>query len=119
MSYSPLEHFLSPFVQSCPAELYDTLLGPLLTPTFNLLLSRLVSGWLSASPEGRYLISQSISLLSLTLFISEGADPDGDVTAEIVHDKILRDLTRFSCDWIRAFAFSTDTSGRFKHVLGL
>jgi hypothetical protein len=81
---SILKLFIVPFVLNCPRSLYEPLLAGLLPILLQFIGARLQEGWTAIQSR------------------AEGGGDETSAEAEIVGDKILRDLTREYASWMAA-----------------
>ena len=89
-----------PFVKYCPADLWQVWLGNLLQPLFVHCQQALHYSWSSLLHEGRAKVPDSIGNLS-----------GSELKAEVMEEKLLRDLTREVCSVLWALASPGLNSG--------
>ncbi|KAG2588725.1 hypothetical protein PVAP13_5NG231200 [Panicum virgatum] len=89
-----------PFVKYCPADLWQVWLGSLLQPLFVHCQQALHYSWSSLLHEGRAKVPDSIGNLS-----------GSELKAEVMEEKLLRDLTREVCSVLWALASPGLNSG--------
>lgn len=105
--------FIRPFVTSCPKEHFQDVLAPILPPLMTFLGNKLNAEWkevvdrglaqMGSIEEAEMMASSESSLQQATL--------DAGASDEIVHQKVLRDLTRVWTDiWSAVFAPHTSKS---------